>query len=114
VRELPAGRVVHSLPRAGQVCAAQITAELGPTPSLARWRPGRRRRPFPHRGPARRRPRQNGDRRRPRHQGPGKSRGVVCRFACNKRLRAAVTGFADTSPGVRISSPRKPPARGYP
>ena len=93
VSELPEGRIVQSLPRAGQVCAAQITAELGPTPSLARWGPrGDVRARFPteaqlaaEAGVA------------PVTKASGKSRGVVCRFACNKRLRAAVTTFADNS-----------------
>jgi len=81
VRELPEGRIVQSFPRAGQVCAAQITAELGdvrarfPTEAQLAAEAGVA----------------------PVTKASGKSRGVVCRFACNKRLRAAVTGFADNS-----------------
>ena len=81
VRELPEGRIVQSFPRAGQVCAAQITAELGdvrarfPTEAQLAAEAGVA----------------------PVTKASGKSRGVVCRFACNKRLRAAVTTFADNS-----------------
>jgi transposase len=81
VAALPDGRIVVSFPRAGQVCAAQITAELG----------GVRER-FPHpdalameAGCA------------PVTKQSGKSRSVVFRWACNRRLRAAVTCFADNS-----------------
>ena len=70
-----------SFPRAGQICAAQITAELG----------GVRER-FPHpdalameAGCA------------PVTKQSGKSRSVVFRWARNRRLRAAVTCFADNS-----------------
>ena len=70
-----------SFPRAGRVCAAQIAAELG----------GVRER-FPsaealamEAGVA------------PVTRQSGKSRSVVFRWACNKRLRAAVTCFADNS-----------------
>jgi transposase len=81
VRELPEGRIVQSFPRAGEVCAAQITAELGdvrarfPTEAQLAAEAGVA----------------------PVTKASGKSRGVVCRFACNKRLRAAVTTFADNS-----------------
>jgi transposase len=81
VRELPEGRIIQSFPRAGQVCAAQITAELGdvrarfPTEAQLAAEAGVA----------------------PVTKASGKSRGVVCRFACNKRLRAAVTTFADNS-----------------
>jgi transposase len=81
VSELPEGRIVQSFPRAGQVCAAQLTAELGdvrarfPTEAQLAAEAGVA----------------------PVTKASGKSRGVVCRFACNKRLRAAVTTFADNS-----------------
>jgi transposase len=81
VSELPEGRIVQSFPRAGQVCAAQITAELGdvrarfPTEAQLAAEAGVA----------------------PVTKASGKSRGVVCRFACNKRLRVAVTTFADNS-----------------
>lgn len=78
---LPEGRVVMSFPRAGQVCAAQIAAELGSV-----------RERFPdaealamEAGVA------------PVTKQSGKSRSVVFRWACNRRLRAAVTCFADNS-----------------
>ncbi len=81
VAQLPEGRIVMSFPRAGTICAAQITAELG----------GVRER-FPsaealatEAGVA------------PVTRQSGKSRSVVFRWACNKRLRAAVTCFADNS-----------------
>ena len=93
VENLPDGRIVMSFPRAGRIRAAQILAELGdvrerfgtdaqlaaeagvcPSPlSLGPMALQRR----PH--------------------ASGKSRGVVFRWACNHRLRAAVTCFADNS-----------------
>lgn len=81
VADLPDGRIVMSFPRAGRINAAQILAELGPV----------------------------SDRFRTEHQlaaeagvcpvthASGKSRGVVFRWACNHRLRAAITCFADNS-----------------
>lgn len=81
VAALPEGRLVMSFPRAGQICAAQITAELGcvrerfpSTDALAM-----------EAGCA------------PVTKQSGKSRAVVFRWACNRRLRAAVTCFADNS-----------------
>ena len=78
---IPAGQVVMSFPRAGKVNAAQILAELGEDPER-----------FPaedqlaaEAGVA------------PVTYTSGKHRGVVFRFACNKRLRRAVTCFADNS-----------------
>lgn len=78
---LPEGQVVMSFPRAGQVCAAQIAAELGSV-----------RERFPdaealamEAGVA------------PVTKQSGKSRSVVFRWACNRRLRAAVTRFANNS-----------------
>ena len=81
VAALPDGRIVMSFPRAGRVCAAQITAELGSV---------RERFPIPEAlameaGCA------------PVTKQSGKSRAVVFRWACNRRLRAAVTCFADNS-----------------
>jgi transposase len=81
VAELPDGRIVMSFPRAGRVCAAQILAELGdvrerfPTEDQLAAEAGVC--PVTH--------------------SSGKSRGVVFRWACNKRLRLAVTCFADNS-----------------
>lgn len=81
VAELPDGRIVMSFPRAGRVCAAQILAELGnvrerfPTADQLAAEAGVC--PVTH--------------------ASGKSRGVVCRWACNHRLRQAITCFADNS-----------------
>jgi transposase len=81
VAELPDGRIVMSFPRAGRICAAQILAELGDV--RARF--------------------QTDDQLAaeagvcPVTHASGKSRGVVFRWACNHRLRAAVTCFADNS-----------------
>lgn len=81
VAQLPSGQVLMSFPRAGTVCAAQILAELGEDP-----------RRFPSNeqlaaeaGVA------------PITHTSGKSRAVTFRFACNKRLRGALTCFADNS-----------------
>jgi transposase len=81
VAQLPDGRIVMSFPRAGRVNAAQILAELGD--DRAR---------FVHpdqlaaeAGVA------------PVTYESGKHRGVAYRWACNKRLRLAVTCFADNS-----------------
>jgi transposase len=81
VAALPEGRIVMSFPRAGRVCAAQITAELGsvrerfPSPDALAMEAGVA----------------------PVTKQSGKSRSVVFRRACNRRLRAAVTCFADNS-----------------
>jgi len=98
VADLPDGRIVMSFPRAGRIgaCppatlrvdrgAAQILAELGdvrerfPTESQLAAEAGVC--PVTH--------------------ASGQSRGVTFRFACNHRLRAAITCFADNS---RHSSP---------
>lgn len=75
------GRIVMSFPRAGRICAAQILAELGnvrerfPTADQLAAEAGAS--PVTH--------------------ASGKSRGVVFRWACNHRLRAAITCFADNS-----------------
>jgi len=81
VAGLPTGRVVMSFPRAGKVCAAQIAAELGDDPArfvsedhLAA-----------EAGIA------------PITKASGKHRAVVFRWACNRRLRGALTCFADNS-----------------
>jgi transposase len=81
VAELPDGQVVMSFPRAGRICAAQILAELGdvrerfPTHDQLAAEAGAS--PVTH--------------------ASGKSRGVVFRWACNHRLRAAIVCFADNS-----------------
>ena len=81
VAEMPDGQIVMSFPRAGRICAAQILAELGnvrqrfPTANQLAAEAGVC--PVTH--------------------ASGKSRGVVFRWACNHRLRAAVTCFADNS-----------------
>ena len=81
VADLPDGRIVMSFPRAGRICAAGILAELGnvrerfPTADQLAAEAGAS--PVTH--------------------ASGKSRGVVFRWACNHRLRAAITCFADNS-----------------
>ncbi|MFO1035292.1 MAG: IS110 family transposase [Geminicoccaceae bacterium] len=81
VADLPDGRIVMSFPRAGRVCAAQVLAELGdvrerfPTEDQLAAEAGVC--PVTH--------------------ASGKSRGVVWRWACNHRLRRAITCFADNS-----------------
>jgi transposase len=81
VAGLADGQLIMSLPRAGRVCAAQILAELGD----ARQR-------FPNdaqlaaeAGVA------------PLTYESGKHRSVAFRFACNHRLRCAISCFADNS-----------------
>jgi transposase len=81
VAELPEGRIVMSFPRAGKICAAQITAELGDV----RARFHSEDQLAAEAGVA------------PVTYQSGKSRGVAWRWACNKRLRAAITCFADNS-----------------
>ncbi|CCV10615.1 IS110 family transposase [Mesorhizobium sp. STM 4661] len=81
VAELPEGRIVMSFPRAGKICAAQITAELGDV----RTRFQSEDHLAAEAGVA------------PVTYQSGKSRSVAWRCACNKRLRAAVTCFADNS-----------------
>lgn len=81
VAALPEGRIVMSFPRAGTICAAQITAELGnvrarfPTNEALAMEAGVA----------------------PVTRQSGKSRAVIFRWACNKRLRAALTCLADNS-----------------
>ncbi len=81
VAELADGRIVMSFPRTGRVCAAQILAELGDV---------RERFPTEDRLAA-----EAGV--CPVTHASGKSRGVVFRWACNKRLRQAITCFAGNS-----------------
>lgn len=81
VEQLEAGKIVMSFPRAGRVNAAQILAELGDDRSRFT----------------------DGDHLAaeagvvPVTRSSGKHGAVVYRFACNKRLRKAVTGWADNS-----------------
>jgi transposase len=81
VAELPDGQIVMSFPRAGRICAAQILAELGDV----RDRFQTEDQLAAEAGVS------------PVTHASGKSRGVVFRFACNHRLRQAVTCFADNS-----------------
>jgi transposase len=81
VAQLPDGQIVMSFPRTGRICAAQILAELGNV-----------------------RERYVSDQQLAAEAGvcpvthtSGKSRGVVFRWACNHRLRKAITCFADNS-----------------
>jgi transposase len=81
VAALPDGRIVMSFPRAGRICAAQILAELGDVrarfPSEDQFAAEAGVAPVTYQS--------------------GKSRGVGWRWACNKRLRAALTCMADNS-----------------
>ena len=81
VAELPEGRIVMSLPRSGRVNAAQILAELGD--QRARFDSAEHL--AAEAGVV------------PITYASGKQRGVVFRWACNHRLRAAITTFADNS-----------------
>lgn len=81
VAQLPEGRIVMSFPRAGKICAAQIVAELGDV--RARFQTENHL--AAEAGVA------------PVTFQSGKSRGVAWRWACNKRLRAAVTCLAANS-----------------
>lgn len=79
--EHPDGALIQSLPRSGQVNAAQLLAELGddrarfPTPEQLAAEAGAA----------------------PVTRASGKHRAVVFRWACNTHLRRAVTTFADNS-----------------
>lgn len=81
VELLGVGRIVMSLPRTGRVNAAQIASELGEDPDRFT----------------------DGDHLAaeagvvPVTHASGKHLAVVCRFACNKRLRRAITCWADNS-----------------
>ncbi len=77
----PDGPVITSLPRAGRINAAQILAELGD--DRARFASDDQL--AAEAGVA------------PVTHASGKHRGVSFRFACNKRLRKALTCFADNS-----------------
>jgi transposase len=81
VAALPDGRIVMSFPRAGRICAAQILAELGDV----RERFQTNDQLAAEAGVA------------PVTYASGKSKGVGFRWACNKRLRTALTCFADNS-----------------
>jgi transposase len=81
VEQLPIGRLVMSFPRAGKVNAAQIVAELGDDPK----RFATERQLAAEAGVA------------PVTHASGKARGVTFRWACNKRLRRAITTWADNS-----------------
>lgn len=81
VAESADGQLIMSLPRAGQICAAQILAELGdvrdrfPSDSQLAAEAGVA----------------------PLTYASGKSRSVTFRWACNHRLRRAITCSADNS-----------------
>lgn len=77
----PDGPLLQSFPRTGTVNAAQILAELGED----RLRYATAEQLAAEAGVA------------PVTHSSGKHRGVACRFACNKRLRQALTTWADNS-----------------
>lgn len=81
VTNLADGQIVMSFPRSGRICAAQILAELGSVrerfPSEAQLAAEAGVSPVTY--------------------ASGKHRSVVFRFACNHRLRRAITCFADNS-----------------
>ena len=81
MHSLPDGLLIMSFPRSGEVCAAQILAELGDV---------RERFPDPDRLAA-----EAGV--VPVTYQSGKTRAVAFRWACNHRLRKAVTCLADNS-----------------
>jgi transposase len=81
VETLTDGQLVMSFPRAGRINAAQILAELGD--DRARFQTEQHL--AAEAGVA------------PVTHASGKSRGVTWRWACNKRLRSAITTFADNS-----------------
>lgn len=81
VQSLPDGRIIMSFPRAGRVCAAQILAEMGDV---------RERYPSEDRLAA-----EAGV--VPLTYESGKTRCVGFRWACNHRLRRAITCLADNS-----------------
>lgn len=81
VASLDDGRIVMSFPRAGRICAAQILAELG----CVRERFDSDAQLAAEAGVA------------PVTYQSGKSRAVTFRWACNHRLRAALTCLADNS-----------------
>ena len=77
----PDGELIQSFPRTGTINAAQILAELGED----RLRFATETQLAAEAGVA------------PVTHTSGKHRGVACRFACNKRLRQALTTWADNS-----------------
>lgn len=77
----PDGAILQSFPRTGTINAAQILAELGDD----RLRFASDQQLAAEAGVA------------PVTHSSGKHRGVSCRFACNKRLRQALTTWADNS-----------------
>ncbi len=81
VAELDDGRILMSCPRAGRICAAQILAELG----NVRERFSTDDQLAAEAGVA------------PVTYQSGKARAVTFRWACNHRLRAALTCLADNS-----------------
>ena len=84
--QLPSGRVVMSFPRAGKLNAAQILAEIGDDSQRFQTE----NQLAAEAGVA------------PVTYTSGKRRGVVFRYACNKRLRRAITTWAANS---RFESP---------
>jgi transposase len=81
IESLPDGQIIMSFPRAGHICAAQILAELGDV----RERFSSEERLFAEAGVV------------PLTYESGKKRWVGFRWACNHRLRRAVTTWADNS-----------------
>ena len=81
VESLPDGLIVMSFPRAGRICAAQILAELGDV----RERFATTEQLAAEAGTV------------PRTYQSGKTRSVTFRWACNHRLRQAITCMADNS-----------------
>ena len=81
VESLPDGQIIMSFPRAGRVCAAQILAELGDV----RERFSTFDRLAAEAGAV------------PVTYQSGKTRSVTFRWACNHRLRQAITCLADNS-----------------
>ena len=81
VAELPDGPIVMSFPRAGQICAAQILAELGDDRS--RYLTADQLAADAGFAPVTKQ--------------SGKSRSVTFRWACNRRLRSAIACFANGS-----------------
>ncbi|WP_137181885.1 IS110 family transposase [Roseomonas sp. AR75] len=81
IAELPDGQIVMSFPRSGRICAAGILAELGDVrerfPTEAQLAAEAGVCPVTH--------------------ASGKARGVTFRWACNQRLRKAITTFAGNS-----------------
>ncbi len=86
ITQLPAGQVMTSFPRAGKLNAAQILAEIGDDPERFQ----NEAQLAAEAGVA------------PVTHASGKHRSVVFRYACNKRLRRALTTWAANS---RFASP---------